>query len=84
MHRQREVSKRVLGEAGRYHEVAENLRVKQVWIEGRRQIMCHSPQEAAKDEAGRKAIEEAAVQPASAMAPKIPHVLNPIHNSLSF
>jgi transposase len=58
MRRQREVSEAVLGRAGRYHEVADNLRVKEVWVNGRRYIVCHNPQEAAKDEADRKAIVE--------------------------
>ena len=58
MRRQREVSEAVLGRAGGYHEVAENLQVKEVWVEGRRYIVCHNPQEAARDEADRKAIVE--------------------------
>jgi transposase len=58
MRRQREVSEAVLGRAGRYHEVAENLRVKEVWVNERRYIVCHNPQEAARDEADRKAIVE--------------------------
>ena len=58
MRRQKEVSQIVLKRAGRYHEVAENLRVKEVWVEGRRYIVCHNPQEAARDEANRKAIVE--------------------------
>ena len=52
------MSQIVLKRAGRYHEVAENLRVKEVWVEGRRYIVCHNPQEAARDEANRKAIVE--------------------------
>jgi hypothetical protein len=58
MRRQREVSEAVLGRAGRYHEVAENLRVKEVGVEGHRYIVCYNPQEAAKDAADRKAIVE--------------------------
>ena len=58
MRRQKEVSEAVLGRAGRYHEVAENLRVKEVWVEGRRYVVCHNPQEAAKDAADRQAIVE--------------------------
>ena len=59
MRRQVEVREDVLGRAGRYREVAENLRVKEVLVEGRRYIVCHNPQEAAKDAATRKAILEA-------------------------
>ena len=58
MRRQRELREEVLGRAGRYHEVAENLRVKEVWVEGRRYIVCYNPYEAAKDAADRQAIVE--------------------------
>lgn len=56
MRRQREVRVAVLGRAGRYQEVAENLQVKEVWVQGRRYIVCHNPEEAAKDAADREAI----------------------------
>jgi len=59
MRRQKEVARSVLGRAGRYEEVAENLRVKEVWVEGRRYIVCHNPQEAIKDAADREAIVRA-------------------------
>lgn len=59
MRGQREVSEAVLGRAGRYHEVAENLRVKEVMVEGRRYIICHNPQEAARDAEEREAIVKA-------------------------
>jgi len=56
LRRQREVSQEVLSRAGRYHEVGENLRVKEVWVDERRYVVCHNPQEAAKDAADREAI----------------------------
>ena len=56
MRRQREVREAVLGRAGRYQEVAENLRLKEVWVEGRRYVVCHDPEEAAKDAGDREAI----------------------------
>ena len=59
MRRQREVRQAVLGRAGRYQEVAENLRVKEVWVEGLRYVVCHNPQEAAKDAGDREAILQA-------------------------
>lgn len=43
------VSQEVLSRAGRYHEVADNLRVKEVWAEGERFILCHNPQAAERD-----------------------------------
>jgi len=58
MRRQREVREEVLGRGGRYREVAENLRVKEVWVEGRRYVVCHNPDEATKDAADRQAIVE--------------------------
>jgi hypothetical protein len=59
LRRQREVRVEVLGRAGRYQEVAENLQVKEVWVEDRRYIVCYNPQEAAKDAADRQAILKA-------------------------
>ena len=46
-----------LSRPGRYHEVADNLRVKEVAVEGtpdRRWIVCHNPSEAERDAARRE------------------------------
>lgn len=56
MRQQREVREGVLSRAGRYQEVAENLRVKEVWVGEHRYVVCHNPQEEAKDAADREAI----------------------------
>ncbi|MDP2726400.1 MAG: IS1634 family transposase, partial [Dehalococcoidia bacterium] len=56
MRKQKEVRETVLGDDGAYQQVAENLRVKEVWVEERRYIVCHNPQEATKDAADREAI----------------------------
>jgi transposase len=56
MRLQKEVREEVMGHAGRYQEVAENLWVKEVWVEARRYIICYNPYEAAKDAADRLAI----------------------------
>ena len=54
-----EVRDEVLARAGRYHEVRENLHVKQVWVEDqRRYIVCFNPDEANKDRRDREAILE--------------------------
>jgi len=53
-----EVRDEVLGRAGRYHEVSENLRVKEVHIDERRYVVCFNPDEAAKDRADRQATIE--------------------------
>jgi len=59
MRRVKEVREEVLGRGGRYREVAENLLVKEVQIEGRRYILCHNPEQAKKDTADRASILEA-------------------------
>lgn len=56
---QREIREEVLARAGRYREVAENRRVKAVWVDDRRYIVCHNPPEAVKDAADRAAIVQA-------------------------
>jgi hypothetical protein len=52
----REVHEEVLGRAGRYQVVAENLQVKEVRVGQRRYIVCRNPEEAARDAAQREAI----------------------------
>ena len=59
MRRQREVNEAVLSRAGRYHEVADNLQVKEVRVSDRRYIVCYNPQEAVKDAADRETIVKA-------------------------
>jgi hypothetical protein len=59
LRRHKEVRDLVLGCPGRYRQVADNLRVKEVWVQGRRYVVCHNPQEAAKDAADREAILQA-------------------------
>jgi hypothetical protein len=53
---QKEVRDEVLARGGRYHEVAGNLRVKEVRVGERRYIVCHNPAQARKDAAKRAAI----------------------------
>lgn len=45
----KEVRERVLSSRGRYQKVSDNLEVKEVFIEGRRYIVCHNPDEADRD-----------------------------------
>lgn len=56
MRRQKEVREEVLSRAGRYREVEANLRVKEVFVEGRRYIVCHNREEEAKDALDREAM----------------------------
>lgn len=53
-----EVRDEVLGRAGRFREVDEHLRVKEVWVGDRRYVVCFNPQEAERDRAKREAILE--------------------------
>lgn len=54
----KEIRERVLSHPGRYHEVADNLRVKEVRIGDRRYVVCHNPSQAKKDAEDRAAIVE--------------------------
>jgi hypothetical protein len=51
-----EVRAEVLGRAGRYREVDPNLFVKDVLIDERRYVVCHNPDEDARDKARRESI----------------------------
>ena len=57
-----EVTKEVVPRAGRYHEVAKNLRVKEVVIgdgeRRRRYVLCHNPDEQERQRAHRKELLE--------------------------
>jgi len=61
----KEIREEVLGRAGRYHEVygpkqhskdPSPLKVKEVWVDQRRYIVCHNEDQATKDAADREAI----------------------------
>lgn len=54
----REVREEVLGRAGRYRRVEEDLWVKEVWVGDRRYVVAYNPQEAARERATRRAILE--------------------------
>jgi hypothetical protein len=65
MRSQKEVNEEVLSRAGRYHVVhppsrnrldPSPLQVKEVWVEGRRYVVCRNEDEARKDAADREAI----------------------------
>ena len=59
MRKQKEVTSKVLARAGRYQEVAENLRVKEVRVDDRRYIVCLNPEEADKEARERESIIKA-------------------------
>ncbi len=58
MRKEKEARGKVLSRAGKYREVKDNLKVKEVNIEGRRYIVCLNPEEAGRDRAEREAIIE--------------------------
>jgi len=58
----REVNKEVLRRAGRYHEVAENLETKEVWVGDHRYVVCHNTESEERDRQRREeSIERARV-----------------------
>ena len=56
----REVNDEVLSRAGRYHEVAENLHVKEVWVGDHRYVVCHNTESEERDRKRREEIIERA------------------------
>ncbi|HHV77723.1 MAG TPA: IS1634 family transposase [Syntrophothermus lipocalidus] len=58
MRRSREVRDEVLSRAGRYQEVEENLKVKNVVVDDKRCVICYNPQEAKRDAEAREEIIE--------------------------
>ena len=56
MRKQKEVSETVLGRAGRYQTVADNLEVKEVVVGEKRYVVCRNPHEQVQDAAAREAI----------------------------
>jgi hypothetical protein len=58
MRKEKEARGEVLSRAGKYREVKDNLKVKEVRVQGRRYIVCLNPEEADRDKAEREAIIE--------------------------
>jgi transposase len=58
MRKEKEVRQEVLSRAGTYRTVKDNLKVKEVTIEGKRYIVCLNPEEAERDRIEREAIIE--------------------------
>jgi hypothetical protein len=48
LHKWRAAGK-VLARPGRYQEVADNLKVKEVWLDGKRYVLCHNPERESED-----------------------------------
>lgn len=60
LRKNKEVRDEVLSRAGRYHEVAENLDAKEVWVGGHRYVVCHNPDAEERDRKRREGIVERA------------------------
>ncbi len=58
LRKNKEVRKEVLSRAGRYHEVADNLEVKETRVGDRRYIVCHNGEEEERDRQRREEIIE--------------------------
>jgi len=70
LRKSKEVREEVLGRAGRYHEVANSLEIKEVWVGERRYIVCHNPQEEERDRKRREEIVERAREELKSKGPK--------------
>ena len=71
-----EVTKQVMTRAGRYREVRGNLRVKEVFVgtgeRRRRYVVCHNPEEEARQRQHRKKILELLAQELATLEPPVP------------
>ena len=56
MRKNSEVKEEVLSRAGRYQAVGDNLKVKNVVVEGNRYVICYNPEEARRDAEAREEI----------------------------
>jgi transposase len=60
LRKNKEVREEVLSRAGRYHKVADNLWVKEVWVRGHRYVVCYNPEAEERDRQRREEIVERA------------------------
>jgi len=71
-----EVSKLVMTRAGRYHVVRDNLRVKEVLVGNgerrRRYVVCHNPQEQARQRQHRDTLLQLLAQELATLEPPVP------------
>jgi transposase len=58
LRKNKEVQKEVLRRAGRYHEVSDNLELKEIWVGEHRYVVCHNPEEEIRDRLEREKIIE--------------------------
>ncbi len=60
LRKNKEVNEEVLSRAGRYHQVADNLEAKEVWVNGHRYVVCHNTEAEERDRKRREEIIERA------------------------
>jgi arginine repressor len=56
MRKQKEVTEEVLSRGGRYHQVSQKLKVKEVEVKGHRYVVCLNEEEAKKDKVARESM----------------------------
>jgi len=71
MRKQKEVTEEVLSRGGRYHEVSQKLKVKEVEVKGRRYVVCLNEEEAKKDKAARDSMVKALEEKLAKGGPKV-------------
>jgi hypothetical protein len=62
LRKNKEVRDIVLSRAGRYHKVADNLWVKEVWVNGHHYVVCYNPEAEERDRQRRQEIMDRARQ----------------------
>jgi transposase len=70
LRKNKEVQKEVLRRAGRYHEVGDNLELKEIWVAEHRYVVCHNPEEEVRDRLRREEIIEHTRQELETKGPK--------------
>jgi transposase len=70
LRKNKEVRKEVLRRAGRYHEVTDNLELKEIWAGEHRYVLCHNPEGEIRDRLRREEIIGHTRQELQAKGPK--------------
>jgi hypothetical protein len=70
LRKNKEVKKEVLRRAGRYHEVSDNLELKEIWVGEHRYVVCHNPEEEIRDRLEREKIIKHTRQELATKGPK--------------
>jgi transposase len=71
MRKQKEVTEEVLSRGGRYHEVSQKLKVKEVKVKGHRYVVCLNEEEAKKDKTARESMVNALEEKLAKGGPKV-------------